>query len=114
MTGTNPPLGFANHGAAHLSAAEHYAGYAWIDGKPVFRKVINYGALNAGMGTKNVAHSITGVDTWIRAAGVFADSSNKTIAKDDDMSVDATNVGITTPVDQSENSGFVILEYTKT
>lgn len=110
---SNPPVGQAHHGRADLNTAEHYAGYAWTDGKPVFRKVVDYGALNAGMGTKSVAHLITGVDTWIRAAGVFANGSNETIFKDSSMTVDATNVNISTPVNQSEYSGSVILEYTK-
>lgn len=109
-----PPVGAAHHGAAHLRTDEHYSGYSWIDGKPVYRKVVDYGALNAGMGTKSVAHNITGVDTWIRAAGVFANGSNETLFKDSSMTVDATNVNISTPVNQSEYSGSVILEYTKT
>ena len=101
----------------------------WIDGKPIYRKVINFGSLpNAG--TKNVAHNISNLDNVINAR-INARSVNGTGGTrlsipyvypraSYDMyyiafeGISNTHVTIVTGNDRTNYSAYVILEYTKT
>lgn len=104
------------------STSETQTGTTWIDGKPIYRKVVNIGALpNAAM--KNVAHGITNIDTITDYYGMVA-STSKTALKIPyvatesldyiAMYVSITNVAVKTKQDMSAYSGYAVIEYTKT
>lgn len=104
------------------STSEIDTGAKWIDGKPIYRKVVNIDALpNAAM--KNVAHGITNIDTITDYYGMVA-SASKTVLKipyvateTNDaiaMYVSVTNVAVKTKQDMSAYSGYAVVEYTKT
>ena len=60
-SGTWTPQGVPSH---HYSTTEQIVG-TWIDGKTLYEKTVNFGALPNAT-TKTVAHNITGVDhIWI-------------------------------------------------
>ena len=97
----------------------------WIDGKPIYRKVIDFGALpNAGF--KNVAHNIEGLDSVICLRGIGKTTTtnnfypipfvgngamfNNATAT---MRINATEVTIATTTDVTSHTAYVILEYTK-
>ena len=97
----------------------------WIDGKPIYRKVINFGSLpNANF--KNVAHGIENFEdmTKIIAIGKTTDGKCYPIplvgngsvfsGATATMRVDATNIIIATTTNISSHTSIVILEYTKT
>lgn len=92
----------------------------WVDGKKIYRKVIDIGALPNST-TKQVAHGIT-YDTIVSLKGICSDSDNTYLPLPAvatasqyaiELSVDNTNVVITTAQNRSAFSGYVILEYTK-
>lgn len=97
----------------------------WIDDKPIYRKVINFGAL-PNTTTKSVAHGLTNIDfiTDIRILSKnptysyyisipYTNKSNVTYQVE--FYIDATNVVITTGDNKSGYTNtYVILEYTKT
>lgn len=94
------------------------------DYRPVFRKVINFGSLPNG-GTKSVPHNLD-VNVGTTFTRIYATASDTTdfeyipipyaSAGGDniELSVDATNVNITTVIDDSNfNVCYVVLEYLK-
>lgn len=92
----------------------------WVDGKKIYRKVIDVGALPNST-TKQVAHGIT-YDTVISLSGICSNSDNvylplPAVATASqyaiELSIDVTNVVITTAQDRSAFSGYVVVEYTK-
>lgn len=107
------------------SLLETFTGNFWIDGKPIYRKVINFDTL-PNNGTKNVAHGISNLDTVINIYGHIK-STNAGITTYLPISVpspfgaqycmltsvDNTNVTISTGVDRRTHSAVVIIEYTK-
>ena len=102
------------------STEEHLTGRKWIDGKDIYRKVVDVGALPNDT-TKQVAHSIT-YDAIVSLTGICSNSDNAFLpmpavatssAYAIELSIDITNVVITTAQDRSAFSGYVILEYTK-
>lgn len=104
------------------STSETQTGTTWIDDKPIYRKVVNIGALpNAAM--KNVAHGITNIDTITDYYGMVA-STSKTALKIPyvatesldyiAMYVSITNVAVKTKQDMSAYGGYAVVEYTKT
>lgn len=46
----------------------------WIDGKKIYQKTINCGALSGA--SKNVAHGISNIDIVLRAEGMYGNTSN--------------------------------------
>ena len=95
----------------------------WIDGKPLYRKVINFGSL-PNNSIKNVAHNITNVNQWVTIKGVTMNKDKTSlpvpatnaidIAYGINISVTTTEVRIQTGRDRTSFSAYVILEYTKT
>lgn len=90
----------------------------WIDGKPIYRKVINFGKL-PNNNVKNVNHNIENMETIIDLHGVFKDSTYQIkipSGGDYNSAIRATNtqIGISTPQNLTAFSGYIILEYTKT
>lgn len=93
----------------------------WIDGKPLYQKTIDCGAL-PNTAIKTVAHSISG---WSKTVNVYGYSTNGSncipvqynSAGNADISVytDATYIGIKTMSDVSSYSEtYITIQYTKT
>ena len=100
------------------STAETWTGGYWIDGKKIYRKVVDCGALpNAA--TKNVPHGIVNPYMFIRCRGMFRQAENYTTGREFEnqnvtLGYNSTNLVITTTIDYSPNVGFVVVEYTCT
>lgn len=106
------------------STAEVATPDKWVDGKTIYRKTINFGALPNNT-AKTVPHGIVGIDRVIRMYG-FASLANGSVrvplpftsvtslaagmALTEEGS---TNVVISTGSDRTSFSGYVTLEYTK-
>jgi hypothetical protein len=96
----------------------------WIDGKPLYRKVINTGQLPNAT-TKQVAHGISNVKRFINIHGYAYTQNGQTyplpwihttsVTYQTNIYCDSTYVNIVTGVDRTNiNESYVILEYTKT
>lgn len=105
----------------NYSTTEQIVG-TWIDGKPIYRKVIQCGAL-PNSANKDVAHNIQSIGTTIKCNGMAVRTSDKRALPIPDSTPSAeivcgatnTNVYITTQNDRSSfDYSFLILEYTKT
>lgn len=104
------------------STTEQLTGDTWIDGKPIYRKVINFGALPNNT-SKDVAHGITGADYFTDIRGVAVSGSifipinfanPLSLTAGIGAVVDGSNVQIITGINRTGYSAYVILEYTKT
>ena len=104
------------------STEEQKTGGTWIDGKPIYRKVIDIGALPNNT-TKFVAHNISNLGKVIHIYGYsyggdflpLPYTSANSIAYSVQIYADSTNIGIRTGADRSSySSSYVVLEYTKT
>ena len=96
----------------------------WIDGKPIYRKVIDFGAL-PNTNLKYVAHNINNIEIFTKAYGITHRDSDKinmplpyvnnsAIANGISIYTDNTKIYIKTGADLSNVTAHVILEYTKT
>lgn len=96
----------------------------WTDGKPLYQKTINFGALPS-TGTRNYSHNISDVDKiWIKDG--FAMHPNGTFiplnwarpesGNSDEVGCDVTrtNIVIRVGYDRSSFNGYITLCYTKT
>jgi hypothetical protein len=110
---------------ADYSTSETNTGMTWIDGKQIYRKVVNFGVL-PNSGTKTVAHGISNLGTVINLyghikstnAGVttylpISVSSPFGVQYCMSTSVDNTNVSIYTGTDRTTHSAVIVIEYTK-
>lgn len=107
-------------------STEEQAVGTWIDGKTIYRKVINFGTLpNATK--KEVQHNISDISIFTKIEGIairndgtkFTQSlplvyKNEEMFYNTALAVDNTIVEIQTAGDRSMFNGYVILEYTKT
>ena len=105
------------------STEEHPTGKKWIDGKPIYSKVIDCGALPNAT-AKQISHNITNLSKIINVSAMadtgtifvslpFVSKSN--LSQQIAISVNATQVIIETAIDYTGfTNAFVILEYTKT
>jgi hypothetical protein len=95
----------------------------WINGKPIYRKVIDFGALpNAS--TKRVDHNITNIDEVIKIGGTVNDNGSyqpiPLVYKGTESQyntsffVNATIIGCSASEDRSRMTAYVTLYYTKT
>ena len=92
---------------------EHRTGAMWINDKPIYRKVVNFGAL-PGMGApKLVAHNIDDLDEWVDWSVIVSDSSN-VVPSGYTPTLNATICSISSAIDLTAYSAYFILEYTKT
>lgn len=103
------------------STAEQKTPFTWIDGKPIYKKTINIGALPNAT-SKNVLHGISTLGIMVDMRGVafysngislplpFVAISQASIS----LNATSTDVVITTANDRSTASGYVTLYYTKT
>lgn len=103
----------------NYSTSEQVIG-RWIDGKPIYRKVVNLGALPNAT-SKQVAHNISNMGSVVTLRGMVTDyrffplpfvaTSNAYAIS---IFADTTNINVMTGNDRSNLTGFVIIEYTKT
>lgn len=99
----------------------------WINGKPLYRKVISFGSLPNST-TKNVAHEISNLGEVTRLSAIATNGSGsyKTIpdvistntatymTSQVKLSISSGNIVIYTESNQSSFSTYVVMEYTKT
>lgn len=100
----------------------------WIDGKPLYQKTVDCGAL-PNNATKTVNHGITNIDKFVKLTGVaegMTSDNNWHIVRDlPHVSVNSINNGILiesdhvkctiqTASDCSNLHGYITLQYTKT
>ena len=103
------------------STAEVKTGGKWIDGKPIYRKVVDFGALpNATI--KSVAHNITDLDLVTKCYGgarngiyrILLPNAGNVSSSTIEVYVDETDIVIHANGDRSGYNGYVTIEYTKT
>ena len=106
------------------STAEVDTGRKWIDGKTIYKKTINFGALPNNT-TKSVAHGITGI-TYVIGAKGFADNGSMGLAVfipqvspvnlswNVSLDITSTDVVITTRDNYaSRTRSYITVEYVK-
>ena len=107
------------------STDEKLTGKFWIDGKPIYRKVIDCGVMPNAT-SKTTAHNISNLGTVVTLYGVGTTTASNNArvplprgssggATDGvDLYVDVANVTIRVAVNYTAYTAYVILEYTKT
>lgn len=94
----------------------------WIDGKPLYEKTIDFGALPNST-TKNVAHNVANLDEIVKLSGAMYNSNEfydlpflslASLTGCAQLFADSQNVSISTGVNRSEYNGVVFIQYTKT
>ena len=119
----NPVTSNAVSQSLSYSTTEQKTGGVWIDGKPIYRKVVDFGNLPNAT-EKLVAHNISNIDKYTHIYGVALNSSNENTyplpfgypSSNNSIGLIAnlTNVRINTVVNLSPLYAYVVLEYTKT
>lgn len=108
---------------SNYSTTEHLTGKYWIDGKPIYRKVVNFGMLPNNT-NKVVNHNISGISNWVSFYGITW-NNEKTAMKlphvdlvtSYSVALWVTSTVITIGTGQNRNefaNCYVVLEYTKT
>lgn len=100
----------------HYSTEETFTGMYWIDGKPIYRKVIDCGYL-VNASTKTVVHNISNIDSVISSIGNCKNSAGNCVQipnMETTIAVNKTNVSIYTSSSYSNYYCYMIIEYTKT
>lgn len=103
-----------------FSTEEHDTGRRWIDGRIIYRKVVDIGALPNAT-SKNVLHGIV-ANQFISVSGKavsggtvinlpHVDTSN--VANQVYVDVQALDITLVTGIDRSGYVGHVVLEYVK-
>ena len=104
------------------STTEQLTGDVWIDGKPIYRKVINIGTLPNAT-TKSVAHGISNLETVIDIKGFYKEGTvyipnvyvvPGTLSNGVRTYISGGNVNVSAGINRTGYSGYVIIEYTKT
>ena len=94
----------------------------WVDGKPIYRKVINLGIL-PNTTSKQISHNISNYDYVTKLYGTAMDQNKlvmplprASVIPENcfDLNITATSVVISTGVDRTNFSGYAVVEYTKT
>lgn len=95
----------------------------WIDGKPIYRKTINFGSL-PNNNVKKVSHGILNIDTFVSINGITFTSEKTATAlpyahsdstNEVSLFIEGTNVAIRTFGNKTNyTKTYVTLEYTKT
>lgn len=105
----------------HYSSTERATGRVWIDGSPIYSKVISLGTM-PNTTTANVAHGISDLDNILSYRGFMSDGSNHyplpyvdtTTASLVEIKATDTNIVIVTATNWSLFTGYLFVEYTKT
>lgn len=101
-----------------FSTDEVLTNKVWVDGKAVYRKVVNCGAL-PNNATKTVAHGIPNPKTILRVHGFAVGIpvpcvTTTSLPENVQLWVDGTNINLRTGTDRTaHNPTWVELEYTK-
>lgn len=104
------------------STTEQNTGRIWIDGRTIYRKVVNLGSLTNAT-PKSVAHGISNISTVTGLTGIATNGTfflplplarYNNFASQIGLYADTTNVVVEPGNDRTAFTGFVILEYTKT
>ena len=103
------------------STSEQDTGCKWIDGKPIYKKTIDIGALPNAT-SKNVAHGISalGIILDMRGAAFYSNGVQlplpfvSTVQTAVSLNATSTDIAIVTAGDRTAASGYVTLWYTKT
>ena len=98
----------------------------WIDGKTIYRKVIDFGTLPNNE-RKTVDHNISSIDKFIKVEGIATRSDDTKFSQslplvymnlesnyNTTLGVDTTSVEIRSTEDRSMFKAYVTIEYTKT
>lgn len=87
----------------------------WIDGKPIYRKVINFGNL-PNTTEKKVAHGLDTNICKIVNVSPIASNSSITISNgfNDEVYINGSNITWNTKSNRSTYTGYITLEYIKT
>lgn len=131
QTGDSEPIqlsSFANaisgiSGGSHTYSETEQEVGTWIDGSPVYEKVVDLGALPNNT-TKNVAHGISNLGRVIQAELTadngsnwitipYATTNNTDLKYQLGFFITDTNIAIKSEWDRSTFSGYAILRYTK-
>lgn len=134
MTDTDPgegsPLAANNFIAVYgddpsnmnYSLNETKTGATWIDGSPIYKKTINFGALPNAT-SKRVAHGISNLDLVIKTEGYSKDSYNVqrgvpythmgSSLGGSVMDIESSDIVIYTDSDRSGLTAYITLYYTK-
>lgn len=120
---TAAKIDFSTIGALNYSTSEAATGGTWVDGKPIYKKTINFGALpNAA--NKAVAHGISNLNRVIRVEAI-ADygtgdtkfpipfSSPAGLESSVALTIESSTIGIRTGNDRSGATAYVTIYYTK-
>lgn len=118
-----------NEGVDSDGISDEYSTYeiktnkVWIDGKPIYRKVINFGIL-PNNNIKKVSHGILNIDTFVSINGITFTSEKTATAlpyahsdstNEVSLFIEDTNVAIRTFGNKTNYiKTYVTLEYTKT
>ena len=107
---------------ANYTENEEKTAKIWSDGRLIYRKVINFGALPVAE-EGSVPHNITDFDFAIAIYGVaFSEEEGRTLplprvytnsASNIALYIDASNVYIRTADNYSKYNGLIVIEYTK-
>jgi len=103
---------------SNYSETEIDTGYTWINGKAIYKKTIDFGALS-NTSYKEVAHNISNLGYIIKIECTAQNSSGTTISIPDggnswvDLWVSSTKITIQTGSNRSAFSAYVTLYYTK-
>lgn len=104
------------------SLSEIDTGTRWIDGKTIYKKTINFGALPNAT-EKTVAHGIVGLDAVVKIEGITVRSDNfdpiplvfrsQDAQHNTETFVNSTSVGMINNADQSARTAYITIYYTK-
>lgn len=109
----------------HTYTIEEQVVGTWIDGKTIYRKVIDLGSLPNAT-SKRINHNISNLKDVISLNGFAKDSSTflpipyiSSFTGYDQYQIgfdytNATTIGVTTGINRTSFTGFAIIEYTKT
>ena len=102
---------------------ETNTGMKWIDGKPIYRKVVDFGALPNAT-TKNVAHNISNIDKIVKIDGITYSNYNYSplplvynsseAQYNTEIYVGGTYITMKSTQNRSNVTAYVTIEYTKT
>ena len=101
----------------NYSETEIYTGYTWVDGKKVYKKTINFGALPNNT-SKSVAHNISNLSSVIKIDAVAGKSGEWRPLPITDTAyivilAKSTNIEIASNWNTSSYSCYVTMYYTK-
>ena len=111
-----------NLGNVSYSTDEHLTGANWIDGKPIYRKVVVTGAVP--IGAKLVNHNIVNLDTVVDFKGVLVDPgvgspdrimfNDHSVANGLSVQMDSDRITLVAGTNGfADADSHVIIEYTK-